>query len=96
MESTTSALAGGTVLALVIFLLITAVIGALIGALARFALPGRDDMSIGRTILYGIGGSLLGGLVGRLLGVQSQFLGFLLSVALAALLIWFFTRRKAG
>ena len=66
------------------------------GFVSTGALPGRDDMSIGRTILYGIGGSFLGGLVGRLVGVQSQLLGFLLSVAMAALLIWFFTRRKAS
>ena len=41
----------------------------------------------------GIGGSFVGGMVGRLLHVPES-LSFVLSVACAAGLIWFFTRRK--
>lgn len=93
MEGATSSLAAGTGIALVIGLLIFCVIGAVIGALARWALPGRDDMSAARTIMYGIAGSLLGGIVGRLIGLQGRWLGLLLAVAMSALLIWFFTRR---
>jgi uncharacterized membrane protein YeaQ/YmgE (transglycosylase-associated protein family) len=47
------------------------------------------------TIAYGIGGSLLGGFAGRLLGVP-EGLSFLMAVAGAAALIWFFRRRNAG
>ena len=80
-----------------VFILIMVVIGLLsallIGALARWVLPGPDPMSWLTTIGYGLGGSFLGGIVGRLLHFPNQF-SFLLSVACAALLIWFFRRRK--
>ena len=48
--------------------------GFVIGGLARFAIPGPDPMSIWMTIAIGIGGSLLGGIVSRLLfGVGLSF-----------------------
>lgn len=37
-----------------------AISGLVIGALARLALPGKDDMSIAATILLGVAGSLVG------------------------------------
>jgi len=86
-------MAGGFV-GLLIGLAILAVIGGIVGAIARFVLPGRDTMSIGKTILYGIGGSILGGLIGRALGLQGEIIGWVLAVGMAVLLIWFFTRRK--
>jgi len=43
--------------------------GLIIGLLARFAVPGKDPLPIWQTILLGIAGSLLGGLVAGLLGV---------------------------
>ncbi len=79
-----------------VFLLVLVVVGAIsgliIGGIARFLLPGPDPMSWFRTIGYGIGGSFVGGLIGRLLHVP-EYLSFVLSVACAAGLIWFFTRR---
>lgn len=74
---------------LIWFVLITVISGLIIGALGRLAIPGRDPMSIVMTILIGIGGSLIGGLVGRALFGDG---GLLLSVAGAALLVWL-TRR---
>jgi uncharacterized membrane protein YeaQ/YmgE (transglycosylase-associated protein family) len=70
-----------------------AISGLIVGGIARFLLPGPDPMSWPRTILYGIGGSFVGGMVGRLLHVP-EYLSFVLSVACAAGLIWFFTRRN--
>jgi uncharacterized membrane protein YeaQ/YmgE (transglycosylase-associated protein family) len=94
MDASTAAGTIGTGLG--VFLLIMVVVGAvsglIIGGLARFLLPGPDPMSWLRTILYGIGGSFTGGIIGRLLNVP-EYLGFVLSVACAAGLIWFFTRR---
>jgi len=90
----TGAAVTGGVIGLLIALFIFAVIGGVIGAIARFVLPGRDDMSIGKTILYGIGGSILGGLIGRVLGLQGGIMGWILAVGMAVALIWFFTRRK--
>ena len=43
--------------------------GLLVGALARFAVPGPDPLPIWKTILLGILGSLVGGLVAALLGL---------------------------
>ena len=80
-----------------VFLLVLVVVGAIsgiiVGGIARFLLPGPDPMSWLRTIGYGIGGSFVGGMLGRLLHVP-QSLGFVLSVACAAGLIWYFTRRN--
>jgi uncharacterized membrane protein YeaQ/YmgE (transglycosylase-associated protein family) len=43
--------------------------GLIIGLLARFAVPGKDPLKLWQTIVLGLSGSLLGGLVARLLGV---------------------------
>jgi uncharacterized membrane protein YeaQ/YmgE (transglycosylase-associated protein family) len=69
--------------------------GLVTGALARFLLPGPDPMGWLATIGYGIGGGIVGGLVSRLLGVPQSF-SFVMSVAGAAALIWFFRRRKTS
>jgi uncharacterized membrane protein YeaQ/YmgE (transglycosylase-associated protein family) len=94
MNETTAAVATGAAAGIVVFLVILALLGLVIGALARLALPGRDDMSIWRTMAYGVGGAFLGGIVGRLLGVTNAILDYAIAVAVAAGLIWFFTRRK--
>ena len=87
--------AGGVIaVGLGILILLWALNGLVIGALARWALPGPDPMSWLATIGYGIGGSLLGGIIGRLVHLPN-WAGLITSVAGAALLIWFFRRRKA-
>jgi uncharacterized membrane protein YeaQ/YmgE (transglycosylase-associated protein family) len=64
--------------------LIALVVGGLIiGALARLALPGPDPMSIPMTIVLGIAGSLIGGLVARIfIGTGGGFLFALLGAIL--------------
>jgi uncharacterized membrane protein YeaQ/YmgE (transglycosylase-associated protein family) len=49
-------------------LLSLVVSGLVIGLLARFAVPGKDPLRLWQTILLGIAGSLLGGLLAGLLG----------------------------
>ncbi len=88
--------ATGGAMGILILLAIIAVIGIVVGLVARLILPGPDKMSIGRTMLYGIGGSFLGGVVNRLLGVSNTFVGLAISIAMAMLLIWYFTRRQSG
>jgi uncharacterized membrane protein YeaQ/YmgE (transglycosylase-associated protein family) len=66
--------------------------GLIIGALARWLLPGPDPMSYLKTMLYGWGGSMVGGLFGWLSSAPG-WLDLVLSVGGAALLIWFFRRR---
>ena len=61
----------GAGMGIVVFLLIVAGTGLLIGALARLALPGPDPMSWPATLGYGLVGSVLGGLVSRLLHVPA-------------------------
>jgi uncharacterized membrane protein YeaQ/YmgE (transglycosylase-associated protein family) len=72
-------------------LLIALVVGGLIvGALARLALPGPDPMSIPMTIVLGIGGSLVGGLIARVfLGTG----GGLIFAVLGAILLLYIYRR---
>ncbi|HET9507689.1 MAG TPA: hypothetical protein VFO81_07080, partial [Gaiellaceae bacterium] len=45
--------------------------GFLVGGLARFALPGPDPMPLWATIVLGIGGSFLGGLVAAAAGLDA-------------------------
>lgn len=78
-----------------VFVLYVAVMGLIVGALARWILPGPDPMSWLATIGYGLAGSFLGGLLGRLLHLPN-WLDLVASVAGAALLIWFFRRRKVA
>jgi uncharacterized membrane protein YeaQ/YmgE (transglycosylase-associated protein family) len=75
------------------FILALIVTGLVVGALGRFAIPGPNPMSIGMTILVGIGGALLGGVVGRLIFGEDGG-GLLLAVAFAALIVWLMERSK--
>jgi uncharacterized membrane protein YeaQ/YmgE (transglycosylase-associated protein family) len=61
--------------------------GLIVGGLARLFVPGRQDLGLAATALFGIAGSLLGGVVGReWLGLG--FIGeFLCAVAVAAILV---------
>ena len=49
------------------FLITMLIIGLVAGFLARALVPGRDPMGIGATILLGVVGSFVGGLLGYLL-----------------------------
>jgi uncharacterized membrane protein YeaQ/YmgE (transglycosylase-associated protein family) len=78
-----------------ILMLYFALSGLIVGALARLALPGPDAMGWLPTIGYGLAGSFIGGFLGRFLHLPG-LTGLIASVAGAALLIWFFRRRKSG
>jgi uncharacterized membrane protein YeaQ/YmgE (transglycosylase-associated protein family) len=69
------------------FLVLLAAWGFVVGALARFALPGPDPMPWWATILLGLGGSFIGGIVARLFigsagGFFFAFLGAVLLLVL--------------
>ena len=74
-----------------IFLIISiCVSGFIIGALGRLVVPGRNPLGCLGTILVGIAGSILGGVVARLLYAQPHrhpALTFLLEVGGAALIV---------
>ena len=64
-------------------------IGLIVGALAKLVMPGHDPGGILVTMLLGIAGALVGGFVGRLLGLYEpgQSAGFILSTLGAILLL---------
>ena len=67
------------------------VVGLVIGALARLLKPGRQRMSILATMLLGVAGAIIGGLIADWLDVGSitelNFWGFLFALIVAVLLI---------
>ena len=77
-------------IAFIVSLLIT---GILFGALGRLAIPGPNPMSIGMTILVGIGGAFLGGIVAYLLGASGVIV-FILQALGAALIVYLMQRRR--
>jgi uncharacterized membrane protein YeaQ/YmgE (transglycosylase-associated protein family) len=83
------------------------VAGLVIGALARLLMPGKQHLSIVMTLLLGLTGSVIGGVVANVLGTGSiwelNVLGFVVAVVSAVLLIGVFeglsnsrTRSGAG
>jgi uncharacterized membrane protein YeaQ/YmgE (transglycosylase-associated protein family) len=76
----------------VLYVIAIAFSGLIVGALARLLLPGRDPMSIFQTMLVGVAGSLIAGLVVRYVFDSEAGPGFLLSV-LCALVIVFVVRK---
>jgi uncharacterized membrane protein YeaQ/YmgE (transglycosylase-associated protein family) len=79
-------------MSVVVFILVVALSGLLVGGLARLAVPGPDPMSIWRTIVLGILGSFLGGLIAGLLSVGGTGGIFLLSFTGAVLLLIVYRR----
>lgn len=67
------------------------VAGLVIGALARLVKPGKQNLSILWTLLLGLAGSVIGGIIANLLGSGDIFelniIGFILAVVAAVLLI---------
>ncbi|MBT2566263.1 hypothetical protein J7I84_07075 [Arthrobacter sp. ISL-85] len=67
------------------------VAGLIIGALARLIKPGKQHLSLFATLLLGLAGSVIGGVVASLLGTggifELNFLGFIAAVIAAVLLI---------
>jgi uncharacterized membrane protein YeaQ/YmgE (transglycosylase-associated protein family) len=79
---------------LLLFLILLAVWGFVVGGLARWALPGPDPMPWWATILLGLGGSLIGGILARvLIGTAG---GFLFAFLGAVLLLYLYRRFVQG
>ncbi|MBV8561420.1 MAG: GlsB/YeaQ/YmgE family stress response membrane protein [Acidimicrobiia bacterium] len=78
----------GDIIAYIIF-------GFLVGVIARFALPGRRHLGCITTILAGIAGSFIAGIIVRALtGNQSYKPGWIASILGAMLVVWLFTRSQ--
>jgi len=65
------------------------VIGLIVGALAKLIMPGHDPGGIIVTILLGIGGSILAGLIGRSVGWyrEGEPAGFIASIVGAVVIL---------
>ena len=66
-------------------------IGIVIGILARLVLPGRQPIGMWMTILFGIAGALVGGIVASAIGEgdiwELNFIGTVVGVVAAAVFI---------
>jgi uncharacterized membrane protein YeaQ/YmgE (transglycosylase-associated protein family) len=70
--------------------------GLIVGAIAKLVMPGRDPGGLVVTILLGIVGALVGGFIGRLLGLyqRGESAGFIMAT-IGAIVILFIYRRIA-
>lgn len=82
---------GGAIMGLLVELIVWAIIGAVIGGLGRLILPGPRPIGVFATILAGVGGALLGGVIANALDV-GRVLQFLIAVLVAAVLVALFGR----
>ena len=69
------------------------IIGFIVGLCARAIMPGVQNLGFIMTTLLGIGGSILGGLIGRLFsrpthGAAFHPAGFIMSIIGAIILLW--------
>ncbi|QMW66565.1 GlsB/YeaQ/YmgE family stress response membrane protein [Mumia sp. ZJ1417] len=80
------------------------IVGAIAGFVARLLVPGRQDLSIVATIVLGIIGSFIGGMLGYLLFHKDADDGFFQPAgiigsiigAVIALLIWQWSKRRSS
>jgi uncharacterized membrane protein YeaQ/YmgE (transglycosylase-associated protein family) len=65
------------------------IFGLIVGIVGKFLMPGRDPGGFIVTILLGIAGALLGGFVGRALGLyqEGEPAGFIMAVIGAIILL---------
>lgn len=77
------------------YLIALLVAGLFVGALGRLALPGRDPLSLLQTVLIGLAGSFLAGVLTWLLLGRSVG-GIALSVLFATGLVYLVRRSRGG
>jgi uncharacterized membrane protein YeaQ/YmgE (transglycosylase-associated protein family) len=65
------------------------IVGLIVGALAKLVMPGRDPGGLIVTMLLGVGGSVVAGLLGRAVGWyrEGEPVGFIASVVGAVVLL---------
>ena len=67
------------------------VFGLVVGAVARFIIPGKQHISIVLTLILGLIGSVVGGVVANALGtgdiLELNFLGAVVAIISAAVLV---------
>jgi uncharacterized membrane protein YeaQ/YmgE (transglycosylase-associated protein family) len=80
-----------------LYLITLAIWGLIIGAFARLALPGRDPLTLFQTMLVGVGGSLIGGVIVYVItGGRYYGAGWLVSLVCATGIMYFIRRSRGG
>jgi len=76
----------------------TIVLGLVIGVLAKLLHPGKEDMGFIMTILLGVAGSFLAGVIGQFFGwyQAGEGAGFIASVIVAILLLVIYGMVRRG
>jgi uncharacterized membrane protein YeaQ/YmgE (transglycosylase-associated protein family) len=83
------------IVGLLAYLILLAISGLFVGALARLALPGPDPMTIPQTILLGLAGNFIAGVIVWLLWAH-RLPGLLISVACSSVILYFIRRSRGG
>ncbi len=69
------------------------VFGLVVGVVARLIVPGRQHLSIGMTVLLGLLGSVVGGVVANVLGTgdlfELNFIGAVVAIIAAVVFVVF-------
>ena len=76
------------------WVVVLVLVGLLVGGMARLALPGKDPMSLGETMLIGIAGTLISGVVTYF--VFGAAPGLPLAVVFASVLVYLVRRSRGG
>jgi uncharacterized membrane protein YeaQ/YmgE (transglycosylase-associated protein family) len=76
----------------------TIVLGFVIGVLAKLLHPGKDNMGFIVTVLLGIAGSFVAGMVGQFFGWYraGEGAGFIVSVIMAVILLVIYGKIRGG
>ena len=76
------------------WVVVLVLVGLLVGGMARLALPGKDPMSLGETMLIGIAGTLISGVVTYF--VFGAAPGLPLAVVFDSVLVYLVRRSRGG
>jgi uncharacterized membrane protein YeaQ/YmgE (transglycosylase-associated protein family) len=80
---------------MIVYLLTLAFVGLVVGGLARLALPGPDPMTVWQTILVGVAGSFIAGLL--VLAIYGRGgAGIVLSVVCSTAIVYAIRRSRGG
>jgi len=72
------------------------ILGLIIGALARLVVPGSNPIGLLMTLLLGVVGAVVGGLIANAAGIESLIVQYLIALAIAAVLVFAVTSFQRG
>jgi uncharacterized membrane protein YeaQ/YmgE (transglycosylase-associated protein family) len=81
---------------MIAYLLVMALTGLVVGAFARLALPCPDPMTLLQTMMLGLAGSFLAGLVVYAISDGQYGAGITVSILVSALILYFIRRSRGG